>query len=170
VTEHKQKESKKIQDQWTDTREDMKIDRRELLGKVALGSILGAGALAVLGAIHFLTPRLKSERSLRFKVGRVTDFRLGNCFFLQDKKIFIIRNGNEIRAVSAVCTHLGCTIQQSAQGFRCSCHGSRFDGQGRVLKGPAPRPLEWLKVEQAPDKRLIVDASQIVGYEEKLEI
>ncbi|HEX9562683.1 MAG TPA: Rieske 2Fe-2S domain-containing protein [Gemmatimonadaceae bacterium] len=44
-------------------------------------------------------------------------------------------------AVSSVCTHRGCTVEPGAGGFACPCHGSEYDRQGLVLKGPASRNL-----------------------------
>jgi Rieske Fe-S protein len=51
-------------------------------------------------------------------------------------------------ALSLVCTHLGCTVTVSSREMACPCHGSRFDRQGRVLNGPADRPLKRLPVEE----------------------
>ncbi len=51
-------------------------------------------------------------------------------------------------ALSLVCTHLGCTVafDNTNDVFNCPCHGSKFDGQGGVLNGPAATPLNKLKV------------------------
>lgn len=52
-----------------------------------------------------------------------------------------------IQAWSARCTHLGCRLDRVIDGaVVCPCHGSRFDDQGRVLTGPAVRPLQALQV------------------------
>ncbi len=49
----------------------------------------------------------------------------------------------EFKAFSAVCTHMGCTVSQIADGrIDCPCHGSEYSiTDGAVLAGPAPRPL-----------------------------
>jgi len=51
-------------------------------------------------------------------------------------------------AVSAICTHQGCEVSfdASSKGFACPCHGSRFDGTGKVLNGPATAPLPTIPV------------------------
>ena len=55
-----------------------------------------------------------------------------------------------VQAWSARCTHLGCRLDRVIDGaVVCPCHGSRFDDQGRVLNGPAVRPLVPLQVRVA---------------------
>lgn len=46
-------------------------------------------------------------------------------------------------AMDAICTHAGCTVQwqDDKKNLHCPCHNSRFDLKGKVLKGPATRPL-----------------------------
>ena len=53
-------------------------------------------------------------------------------------------DAGELHAVSARCTHLGCTVQfnDAERSWDCPCHGSRFALDGSVLHGPAVRPLE----------------------------
>ena len=48
-----------------------------------------------------------------------------------------------LHLVSAVCSHLGCTVgfNDAEKTWECPCHGSRFATDGRVLQGPAVRPL-----------------------------
>ncbi|MGW5478417.1 FAD-dependent oxidoreductase [Streptomyces sp. NPDC004008] len=50
----------------------------------------------------------------------------------------------QLRALSARCTHLGCLVafNRAEQAWECPCHGSRFGLDGRVLQGPATRPLK----------------------------
>jgi cytochrome b6-f complex iron-sulfur subunit len=59
-------------------------------------------------------------------------------------KIFVVRlPGGELRAMSALCTHQGCTVEWDEAGrkFDCPCHGSQFTEAGAVTAGPAVRPL-----------------------------
>lgn len=58
-----------------------------------------------------------------------------------------------LRAVSAVCTHLGCHVHwnDAERSWDCPCHGSRFDTAGRVLNGPAVRALEAVDVGAADE-------------------
>jgi cytochrome b6-f complex iron-sulfur subunit len=56
--------------------------------------------------------------------------------------------GGGFRAFSAVCTHQGCLVSPSAAGFRCPCHGSTYDREGRNTGGPAQRPLAQFAAER----------------------
>ncbi|HAN73384.1 MAG TPA: cytochrome b6-f complex iron-sulfur subunit 1 [Planktothrix sp. UBA8407] len=55
------------------------------------------------------------------------------------------------------CTHLGCTFPWNGvdQQFQCPCHGSRYDSDGSVLRGPAPLPLRLVHVEVKENQILI---------------
>jgi|tagenome__1003787_1003787.scaffolds.fasta_scaffold20895334_3 cytochrome b6-f complex iron-sulfur subunit len=53
-------------------------------------------------------------------------------------------------AFSAVCTHMGCQVAPAGQQLNCPCHGSQYDaGTGKVLRGPATRPLPPVEVHVA---------------------
>jgi Rieske Fe-S protein len=60
-------------------------------------------------------------------------------------------------ALSPVCTHLGCTVDIQGARLVCPCHGSTYDRQGRVLQGPAPRPLARYRAEVSRDGVLVID-------------
>jgi Rieske Fe-S protein len=53
-----------------------------------------------------------------------------------------------IVAFSAICTHMGCTVAPAGKELHCPCHGSTYDAAtGKVLHGPAPRPLPPIAVK-----------------------
>jgi cytochrome b6-f complex iron-sulfur subunit len=62
-------------------------------------------------------------------------------------------------AISAICTHLGCTPNWFANDnkFKCPCHGSGFFRDGTNYEGPAPRPLDRFKLSLDTEGRLVVD-------------
>lgn len=67
---------------------------------------------------------------------------------LADPAVVITRTGNQLHAFSAICTHQGCHVDRVAGGrIFCPCHGSVFDATtGKVVAGPAPRPLPKVKI------------------------
>jgi cytochrome b6-f complex iron-sulfur subunit len=63
--------------------------------------------------------------------------------YLEDYYMLISDNG-KIRVLSRKCTHLGCKIVHFDNKFLCPCHGSEFDLNGKVMKGPAEKNLSLL--------------------------
>ena len=61
----------------------------------------------------------------------------------------------ELAAFSTLCTHAGCTVAWQDNGLRCPCHNSRFDVAGRVLNGPATKPLSRYRVRRDGDDALV---------------
>ena len=80
------------------------------------------------------------------------------------------RDAKGLRAMSAVCTHLGCTVRRQEGGFVCPCHGSRYDEEGRVVGGPAPSPLAYYRLELDRRGRVVVDLSRPVDSKDRLEV
>ena len=65
----------------------------------------------------------------------------------RDQGFFVIRNGEKLIALSAVCTHRKCKlIAEPDRSFYCKCHGSTFNPAGHVTEGPAKRDLPVLPV------------------------
>ena len=138
--------------------------RRSLLAAIT-GATASVGALATTCAwAAALVPRMRYEPSTVRRLGAPARFPEG-ITFLRDEQVFVLRDEDRYRAVSAVCTHLGCTVDRTAEGFRCPCHGSAFDEGGAVLGGPAPRPLPWRPLSLAADGTLVVDLAGEVPAE-----
>ncbi len=143
------------------------INRRNFLGKLAIGSMTGVGFMTLLGSLDLPIPRV-IEATTKFKVGRIVDFPLNAYTFIEGKNVFVFHNRKMIKALSAVCTHLGCVVKKTQHGFECPCHGSCYDQLGKVTSGPAPRSLEWFQVKKSPEGQLIIDTSKRVDSKDGL--
>ena len=97
--------------------------------------------------------------------GNLSALSVGTLLVLSN--IVVARDANGVYAMSAVCTHAGCLLVDSAQtiagGLGCPCHGSVFDGDGAVTAGPARRALQHYLVTIAADGSITVDGSQPVS-------
>jgi menaquinol-cytochrome c reductase iron-sulfur subunit len=59
--------------------------------------------------------------------------------------VWLVRRGEDVVAFSAVCPHLGCSVNAAPNGeFACPCHTSAFDPEGKKKSGPSPRDLDRL--------------------------
>jgi Rieske Fe-S protein len=74
---------------------------------------------------------------------------------MTDPVYVLARGSGEFGAVSPICTHRGCTVDVHGDRLVCPCHGSTYDRDGRVLKGPAQRALTRYPVTRAGDDLVI---------------
>ncbi len=151
------------------------MNRRSFLnwGTAGLVTLWSAIGISLAAVIRFLTPSVYYEPPQSFKIGDPGDFSFGPPTFLAEEKIFVFRDRAKGFAVaSAVCTHLGCTVGyfQSDRRFHCPCHGSVFSGDGAVVHGPAPKPLQWFEVTLARDGKLKVDKDHPVPASYRLMV
>ncbi len=82
----------------------------------------------------------------------------GKIFKFGSRPGIIVRlPSGELRAFSAVCTHLGCIVQyrKDIGHIWCACHNGHFDVNGRVLQGPPPAPLEAYTVNVRGDQIVV---------------
>jgi cytochrome b6-f complex iron-sulfur subunit len=162
-------------------------DRREFLMRMGIGA--GVAGIATQGAasLRSLVPNVSYDAPTTVKLGPPAEFPDG-LKFLPDQRLFVFREGNVFHAVSAVCTHLGCTVRAEAlpqpemkavegaplrltHRFLCPCHGSTYEGDGNNVSGPAPRPLAWFHLAVAADDgQLVVDLAREVGRDFRLSI
>lgn len=147
------------------------MNRRNFLSKVGWANFWTATVGMVAGLARSMYPNVLYEPSRRFKMGYPGDFAKDVVTPLPGKKLFVQNDSKAgFSAISAVCTHLGCVVNVTKEGFFCPCHGSRFDPSGKVKAGPAPRPLPWYRVSLAPDGQLAVDEGEEVKPGTKLRL
>ena len=68
----------------------------------------------------------------------------------------LAQDGGGYAALSPICTHLGCTVGIEGPQLLCPCHGSMYDREGRVLRGPAQRPLTRFPAALTSDGELVI--------------
>ncbi len=71
--------------------------------------------------------------------------------------LLLMTGEGEYRALSAVCTHLSCTVQYRSdlRQIWCACHNGLYDLNGRNISGPPPRPLEAFQVHVRGDEIVV---------------
>jgi cytochrome b6-f complex iron-sulfur subunit len=146
--------------------EDREMSRRRALLLLGGGALAAAGLGTAITGMKYLRPNVLFEPATKFAVGRAADLAPGSVLDLPKRKLFVVRSEAGFYAMSSVCTHLGCMVQHqtrqdASEAFFCPCHGSRFDGQGNVVGGPAPRPLDRVEIT-IDGGRLVVDTSRVV--------
>ncbi len=133
-----------------------------------IGGALGLSALAVARATgRFLTPPLTGEQPQPVTVPNPA-LAVGGRLYVAEARAYLLRDSGGYFALSAVCTHLGCLVDERNPGFQCPCHDSRYDDQGRNLTGPAPRPLDHLAIAWTHEGDLVIDPGLVVSAEERL--
>ena len=124
------------------------IPRRDFLGLAALGSMTAAFALSIFGMLKLPKAAVSASPAKKFSLALPDTLPVGEAFIPPGRNVAVFRDGEGVFAISTVCTHLGCIVKTSPNGFDCPCHGSGFTKDGTVRKGPAPKPLPWLKVSK----------------------
>jgi menaquinol-cytochrome c reductase iron-sulfur subunit len=160
---------------------------RRLFEKAGIGALLASVTGIGYAMVRSLIPNVLYEQPQRFKAGLPDGFPEG-ATFLEDHRVFIFRENKTFHAVSAVCTHLGCTVKmvnltqpktvqldgkptEMRSEFACPCHGSKYYGDGTNYAGPAPKPLACYKLEVSPDDgSLVVNLSEPVKRDFRLTV
>ncbi len=134
--------------------------RREFF-RVAVG---GISALLAGGFLGGCTPLVRTHRTRR---SAAVDIPLARFPELErpggmvrvvggDLSCFVRFEGEgRFTALSLVCTHQRCPVEPAGEGFRCPCHGSQYDREGRNIAGPAPRPLARFHAERTGDRVIV---------------
>lgn len=159
---------------------DPKLDKKkELLTRRYFLESIGAGAIGIVavGSIaltgEYLAPNVVKEPPTKFKAGFPENYPPESVTLNKEQKVFLVRaKEGYFYALSAVCTHLGCIVNWKSEDgiIACPCHGSKFDKEGRVLEGPAPRPLPRFSLSFDDQGQLVVDKLIVVGDEVTLKV
>lgn len=146
-----------------------RYSRRGFLEKIGWVSIFSFFGVMLVGSLRFMFPRVLFEPSPIFRAGFPQEYLPGTVStkWIKDFRVWIIRESDRIYALSAICTHLGCTPRwlDRDDKFKCPCHGSGFYRSGVNFEGPAPRALERLKIAQDEEGEILVDRSVKYLYE-----
>ncbi len=144
--------------------EETGVSRREFFGRIGVSACAVAAVGSGVVTLDYLKPKVLFEPSMSFIAGTPLDFADGVVRFQKEKKAYVIGTSGGVYALSAVCTHLGCIARYKSDEkvIACPCHGSRFDLEGNVVHGPAPRPLPWLDVTEDAQGNLVVDTGIVI--------
>ena len=148
------------------------VTRRRFFMGLGLGSLAATASGGAVVFMQYLEPNVLFEPPTKHVVGAPEDYPVSSVVSHPDIRVYVVRTEAGFFALSAVCTHLGCITRWNEQAgqIQCPCHGSRFDSSGRVLAGPAPRPLDHLLITLEDDGRLVVDVANIVDPDYVLRI
>ena len=159
------------------------LARREFLEKglsaVGWGSLFALAGAGAVETVRFFSPSVVFHPPSTYEIGTIDDFAAGadpdaygvihvEPKWKKEHRFFVIRESSRIYSLFARCTHLGCTVNwfPGLRIFKCPCHGSQFHSNGVNFAGPAPRPLDRLKIFMNAKGALVVDTSVIYDMEE----
>lgn len=140
--------------------------RRDFFSAAGWAGLFVAIMTGLMGFMRFMFPRVLFEPPTTFVAGTPAEFPPGavNEKFKKDRRVWVVRQEDgSFFAISAICTHLGCTPNWFAieDKFKCPCHGSGFRRDGTNYEGPAPRPLDRVKISLSSDGKLVIDKAAV---------
>lgn len=130
--------------------------RREVL--IGAGVGLAGGALAAC-TTYGQKPSAATAATggVEAALAKASDVPVGSGVIVDDIVVTQPARG-VFTAMSAVCTHAGCTVNKIVDGvIVCPCHGSKFNLDGSVAEGPATRPLKGRAVAVEGDSIVLLD-------------
>jgi Rieske Fe-S protein len=139
------------------------LERRTLLKAGAAGTLLVALPVACNNTVSPPTGPVAA--------GNVSDTTVGSLRAVPGEAVFLGRDADGLYAVSAACTHAGCMLSATRSSeLSCPCHGSLFDANGAVIRGPAQTPLPHFQVEVAADGSITIQGGQEVSAETRTPV
>lgn len=148
------------------------MDRRDFLNGIATAALLAAAAGAAVVTLEYLSPNVLFEPPTSFRIGVPENYAVNSVTYFPEQQVYIVRAPAGFSAFSAICTHLGCITQwkPEADMIACPCHGSKFQPDGKVIAGPAPRPLPHYSINLAADGELLVNKLEIIKPDQVLNV
>jgi cytochrome b6-f complex iron-sulfur subunit len=122
--------------------------RRRLMQVLRGGGLLASAVAFLYPVLRYLVPPAATDLGGDSVVAaKVSDLKAnsGKIFRFGSRPGLLVRTADgEYRALSAICTHLNCTVQyrSDVREVWCACHNGFYDLNGRNVAGPPPRPLE----------------------------
>ena len=145
----------------TPSNADTHAKRAGLSRRAALKlSLAASGVLVAGGLVEYLQYSEGAAASTTFELDRPETYAIGSATHLAQAGAWLLRDTRGLYAMSTRCPHLGCTVERQADGFACPCHGSQFAPDGQVRRGPATRPLAYLKLTLNANGRLALHAEE----------
>lgn len=112
-----------------------------------LKSIMRGGG-ALLATTFFKPATARGDENKWVSVGMVQDYPIDKAVVVPGESVVVVRQEKSIRAMSSLCTHRLCPVTPTQEDtLTCYCHGSVFDLNGEVKKGPAEEPLPPVPVK-----------------------
>ncbi len=166
----------------------MEVNRRKFFARVSawIAGLIGAAmAIPIVG--YIVSPAYRRHPKDWLDLGSPGNLKPGEPLELSStvtvidgwmktsevKSVWAVRQKDQsVTVYSPLCTHLGCGYRwdRSEETFKCPCHNSVFDIEGKVLKGPAPRPLDTLPVKVEGGKLLVLFKEFKAGTPKKEEL
>lgn len=137
------------------------MNRRKWINLFLGGSILGTVGSFLYPVIRYLIPprqdQTQTRRVVAARAGELAPNSAKLFRFGAQPALLVHTAEGELRAFSAICTHLTCTVgyEEETGTLLCPCHNGRFDLAGNVISGPPPRPLEAYDVEVRANEILV---------------
>ncbi|HLF84348.1 MAG TPA: Rieske 2Fe-2S domain-containing protein [Blastocatellia bacterium] len=135
--------------------------RREFLDYL-LGTSIGATLLAIFYPIvkFMIPPQVVESAENSVVAGSVKELATnsGKIFKFGTKPGILVRTASgELKAFSAICTHLDCIVQYrpDTKQIWCACHNGQYNMSGQNVGGPPPRPLEEYVVNTRGDEIVV---------------
>jgi Rieske Fe-S protein len=137
------------------------VGRRDLLSWLLGTWAAGVMAAVVYPVLRFLSPPdIPESTAVTVNAGKASDLlpNSGRVVPFGSEPAIVLRTpAGEVRAFTAVCTHLSCTVQYRAdlQQIWCACHNGHYDLNGRNVSGPPPKPLQAYDVNVKDDEIIL---------------